>query len=171
MIAVITPSLPERAGLLAELCADLAAQTYRDFEHLIGVDEERVGPALVRNRLVASSTAEWLAFVDDDDRVYPDHLAVLLEIAGSGADVCYTLCDGFDVPHDCSHVSLLGPRNTVPVTTLVRRSMFVGVGGFPQARYEDFGLWKRIVAAGGRFQCDHRVTWEYRMHGANRTFA
>lgn len=170
MITVITPSLPERADMLAELAADLEAQTYQDFTHLIEVDAAHDGPATVRNRLAKTTDAEWLAFIDDDDRVYPNHLEVLLEVAESGADVCYTLCDGFDVPHDCTHCSLHGARNTVPVTTLVRRSMFVKAGGFPSDRYEDFGLWKRILRAGGTFQCDHRVTWQYRIHAASRTF-
>lgn len=174
--AVITVTVPERAAMLGELAGDLAAQTAPGFVWLVGWERRGVGPAQVRNELVASSAASWVAFVDDDDRVDPDHMATLLEVrdAHRDADVIYTACriegrDGFVIPHDCDHVGL-DRENLVPVTALVRRRMFERAGGFDvDERNEDHGLWRRILALGGRFQCDHRVTWTYRFHGTNRS--
>lgn len=177
-LAVVTASVPARNAMLAELAADLAAQTYQDFVWLVEFDHSGRGPAAIRNRLVAASAADWVAFVDDDDRIDPDHLRVLLEVRTlrPDADVIYTACriegrDGHVIPHDCNHVGLRS-ENTVPVTALVRRRMFERAGGFPLDEHnEDHGLWRRLLDVGGRFVCDHRITWTYRYHGTNRSMS
>src|SRR3546814_8644512 len=53
----------------------------------------------------------------------------------------------------------LQANNFIPVTALVRTSLFVAVGGFPQplseawphADCEDWGLWQRLLALGAKF--------------------
>jgi glycosyltransferase involved in cell wall biosynthesis len=158
--------------MLAELLGDIGQQTWPDITTQVGVDRHREGPAIVRNRLVAGSDGGWLAFVDDDDRIDPHHIATLIG-ASDGADVIwsYGRVEGrWPIAHDCNPETLR-ERNTIPVTALVRRSMFVQVGGFPEDMFdEDWGLWVRILDAGGRFQCVHTETWTYRFHGTNRTY-
>lgn len=176
-VHVVTPSLPERIRFLDLLAEDLSKQTYRGFGWSVEFDFDREGPAVVRNRIVAASTAPWLAFVDDDDRVYPNHLETLTAAQeASGADVVYSFGKvtgrlaevGF--AHDCTLTKLDAHNNTIPVTALVRRSVFDAVGGFPtHMRNEDHGLWLAIRDHGGSFQCVHEVTWEYHFHGSNRS--
>ena len=58
----------------------------------------------------------------------------------------------------------------MPVTSLVRWTALIRVGGFPEnVHNEDHELWRRLKAAGFRFQCVHAHTWLYRFHGDNRS--
>lgn len=177
LVTVITPTLTERAGMLAELADDLAGQTFTGWRWSIATDLDGRGPAAVRNELAAAATTEWLAFVDDDDRLDPDHLATLITWSVE-ADVVYTLCrvEGRDwLPdHDC-HLKHLHEFNTIPVTSLVRRDLFLDAGGFPLGvRDEDWQLWRTLHALYARFVCVHHTTWTYRFHQVgrgNRTWA
>src|SRR4051794_1948396 len=105
-VTVITPTLPERAGMLNLMLADWAAQTVQPAEVKVGVDYYRQGPAVLRNRLVESVATEWLAFADDDDRFDTDHLETLVAASG-GADVVWSLCrvtgesQGWEPAHRC----------------------------------------------------------------------
>jgi glycosyltransferase involved in cell wall biosynthesis len=175
-VAVITPTLPERSGFLAECMGSVAAQTVPATVHLVGVDLERRGPVAVRNELALAADTDWLAFLDDDDLFLPNHLEVLLSVADCNVDVVWSLCEvtgrpGWSVPHFCYGWKLKpGGQNFIPITALVRRSTFVGVGGFPDVPWsEDFALWLKMQALGAGFRCVHETTWVYRFHGGNRS--
>lgn len=165
-IAVITPSLPHRSNLLAQCKASVQAQTLPAF-HLTGFDSDRIGPARVRNILVSSLPPEydWIAFLDDDDLLFPDHLEKLAAVT-EDADVIYSRCRQ---PHATKHGpfdrNVLRVANFISVTSLVRRSMFEKVGGFPDApKLEDWLLWNKIADAGGRFVFVNAETWIYRVN-------
>lgn len=170
LVTVVTPTLPSRGRWLVDCITDVAAQT-EPAHHLIEVDTAREGPSKLRNRMVRAARTDWVAFVDDDDRITPNHLAVLLAHA-ERADVVYSLGAvtgrDWDIPHDC-HLTHLDQVNTIPVTTLVRRHAFLDVGGFGEARNEDHDLWLRMRRNQARFQCVHEVTWLYQFHGSNRS--
>lgn len=133
---------------------------------------DRSGPAQVRNRLAGLAQTEWMAFLDDDDILYPDYFESLVPLF-DGADVVYGWCD------EVGHVSninrkfdsrLLRIGNFIPVTACVRTDTFRKVGGFPDGiAYEDWGLWLRILDAGGTFRCYERPLWAYRLHAGSRT--
>lgn len=98
-----------RASRLAELLGDLAAQT-RLPDEVVVVDNDAPGSAratveafaisapfplrydvqpvknisLTRNRTVALASGEWIAMLDDDERVVPEWLALLLKTAQEG---------------------------------------------------------------------------------------
>lgn len=172
-VAVVTASLPERAARLAEAAASVAAQTIPPAAHLIGIDFARHGPTAVRNALVRAAGTEWVAFLDDDDVLYPGHLATLTAGA-AGADVVYSFCDvegrGGWTPNQEFDAAALRSYNFIPVTALVRRSAFLSVGGFPESHpVEDWDLWRRLLDAGAEFRCVPTVTWLYRFHGDNAT--
>ena len=170
VVSVITPTVPGREELLLEAQTSVKAQTFAAWEHLVEVDAVKLGPAKVRNRLALKSEAKFLAFLDDDDLLDPQHLEVLLSYAMFGVDVVYSDCRldppgrwPFNLPFDADR---LKKGNYIPVTALVRRSTFEEVGGFPlDIDFEDWGLWLRILAAGGVFKHVPKVTWTYR-HGA-----
>jgi glycosyltransferase involved in cell wall biosynthesis len=175
-VAAIIPTVPEREDLLAEAVASVDAQVRPVTERSVVTDHDRVGPAATRNRAVEACSSEWLAFLDDDDLWFPDHVATLL--AGSGdADVVYTDCEvvgnagDLVVNRDFDRFALLR-HNYIPVTALVRRSTFLNAGGFDtSARFEDWELWKSLSLAGARFVHVPAVTWQYRFHRRDqRTF-
>lgn len=174
-ITLVTPTVPGRGDLLAELAASVAAQTYMPDAWLVGVDHERRGPAAVRNGLVAKAGTQWVAFVDDDDLLDPHHFETVAAHLDGSADVVYTLCrvpgepvleDIISAPFDVDR--MLDDRNQVPVTVTMRRSTFVELGGFgtETARDEDYDLWRRALRAGARFRQVPEVTWTYRLDRA-----
>jgi hypothetical protein len=170
LVTVITPTLPERAELLAELARALERQTV-PLTWLRCEDVNAIGPAALRNVLAGHARTEWLAFIDDDDLVYPRHLETLLANS-AGRDVVYSACDVegrmWQPEHDCTLESL-DTHNTIPVTSIVRSDLFAAVGGFPLGvKDEDWALWRTLRARGARFGCVHERTWLYRFHNVGR---
>jgi len=174
-VTLITPSLPERAGALAELQASVNRQTVPPDVHLVAVDHAHAGPAAIRNQLLDAVRSDWVAFVDDDDLLDPHHLETLLAHTDT-ADVVYPnlRCDGPPLPakHWPGPFDRARLRRTgcFPITVLARTSTLRGAGGFPDARYEDWALWNRIADQGGRFSYVDEITWTYRTaHPERRT--
>jgi cellulose synthase/poly-beta-1,6-N-acetylglucosamine synthase-like glycosyltransferase len=170
-IAVITPSITTRANLLEECKESVRKQTYPAEIHAIEIDEQKVGPAILRNKLVAGLPSEitHVAFLDDDDIILPRHLE-LLSAQAENADVVYSPPTGYGSGsiHAFNAKELPG-RNHIGMTSLVRRSMFEKVNGFwDKARFEDWDLWLRILKAGGRFVYVPTPTWTYRQQPDSR---
>ena len=169
-IAVITPTKPNRAQLLEECRASVREQTRAADTHAVAIDGTLEGPSAVRNRLILELPPEydWVAFLDDDDVMLPDHLKVLSS-ASEGADVIYSLCQ-----IECNtrefDPEAIKQSNYIPVTALVRRSIFNRVGGFSDVPLEDWVLWQKISDAGGRFKFVPKVTWTYRVQSDSRNF-
>jgi GT2 family glycosyltransferase len=104
-----------RPGFLRQALATIANQTYRPLEVIVvedgdddtsevcaafarEVDLRRVrldppqGPLAAANRGLADAHGEWLGFVGDDQRLYADHVEVLLQAAlDAGASAAYAL--------------------------------------------------------------------------------
>jgi glycosyltransferase involved in cell wall biosynthesis len=175
-IAVITPTVPERICELMDAMDSVSAQTIPVAEHLIGVDYQRNGPAAVRNRLMNATLAEWVAFLDDDDLLDPDHLEILLDHSRD-ADVVIPYCrfEGTPLPAKFCNQKFnrakLADHGIFPITVLARRSAILEVGGFwTTDRYEDHALWNRMADRGARFVVVPKQTWTYRRtSAANRT--
>lgn len=91
-VTVITATMPGREALLAEAMASVVEQTLAPADHLITVDYVRRGGARPRNLLAAAVATPWLATLDDDDKLYPQHLKRLMAVADE-ADVVYSWCD------------------------------------------------------------------------------
>lgn len=174
-VTVITPTIPERSNLLADAIDSVAAQQIQANGHLIGVDSSRQGPSYIRNKLSKSVDTEWIAFLDDDDILYNNHISVASQ-AKDHSDIIYTWCtsvgrDNFNPNSYFDAERLMNAGNYIPVTTFVRTAAFFAVGGFDlEARFEDWDLWKRLYTNGYRFTCIPVITWSYRFLGNNRTF-
>jgi glycosyltransferase involved in cell wall biosynthesis len=189
-ITVLTSSLPERHEMLAEAMTSISAQTLAPVAHLIGVDHARTGHVPVLNRLVSAAASDWVARLDDDDLLDPNHLEVLAESAGKG-DVIYSWCriqgragitgERLPIPdlqqlhwdpNQHFDADLMRERNFIPATgPLIRRSLVEQLGGWrddrPGGMWEDGDFWVRALDAGAHFHCVPQITWTYRFHGGN----
>jgi hypothetical protein len=176
-VAVITPTLLSRHALLEECKASVITQQYGgEIYHAIGVDQNKEGPSVTRNKIVQNldESFEWLAFCDDDDKLSPNHIATLMVNKGS-ADIVYSNSqeEGFSKtwqPRDFNHAEVKAD-NYIPVTVLMRRSLFYKIGGFQTEPFpgEDQNLWLRADLAGAKFKYVPQVTWTYRKHPQHRS--
>lgn len=160
-VTVCVPTIPARRDQLDRALRSVDAQTIPPDVTLaasIALDENGDGAAATRNRAWRNTETEWVAFLDDDDELRPNHVAACLTHAHeTGADLVYPwfnihTADGSDisnndplsVPVNGRYVSPYGVRfddalkhelmtrnNFIPVTVLVRRALLEDVGGFP----------------------------------------
>lgn len=165
-IMVVTPTIPMRHRMVQECMESVAAQT-RPVDHTVTVDTEGVGPAVMRNNMVheLNDDVDWICFLDDDDLLYPDYFETV-EPHLADYDVVYTWGDGLaDTLQVPFNGEMLDYANSVPMTALVPRQLFLDVGGFKcDVLYEDWALWLDIYNLGGRFKCIPEVHWTYRDH-------
>jgi len=186
-VTVITPSIPDRVDKLMECMVSVANQTEPASAHLVRIQSPRDGRLSSahisdqRNALLSAVQTEWVATLDDDDLMLPDHLAQLATKAEPGVDVIYSLA--VDTPPErCFDVSEWEPEylagvlegdNLFPTTVAVRTSTLVALGGWASwddhiggfqtgVQYEDWDLWRRMARAGCSFRHVPAETWIYR---------
>lgn len=169
-LTVITPTVAGREALLEECKESVKNQTVPVADHRWLLDVNRHGPALTRNVLVRDVETEWIAFLDDDDILLPNHFEVHqpflddYDVIFSWGMVVHR--DGGQALFDSSYnpERILQGHNSIPVTATVRRSLFNYVTGFRlEERFEDWALWRDLIYAGARFKCIEEVTWHYRI--------
>jgi glycosyltransferase involved in cell wall biosynthesis len=156
-------------GLLADWCQrDPRIRTWR---------HDNRGQAASRNRLLHEARAPWIAFLDSDDELEPDHLARHREaieadpavdiwlspmrVVGSSMVPCAEN-PGEDIHlDDCIGVGML----------VLRREVMLAAGGFPDIAYaEESALMQRLLANGGRRgYLAHRSYVYHRSHAGSLT--
>ena len=181
---VCIATIPPRARGLRSALATVAMQTVQPRAIIVEYDHDRTGAAATKNRALYKVTTEWTAWLDDDDRLKPDHLAVLTEVAErTGCDVVYPWYDidgnadsrpqFFGKPFDGE---LMRQIAFVPTTALFRTKMAQDVGGFQIPRkaskllgevYDDYGFWLAMLDAGANFVHVPRRTWIWNVQGQN----
>ena len=192
-VAVCITSIPSRRKMLREAVDSAVRQVRVPDELHVSIDHVGVGAAANRNAAWRAASTEWIAFLDDDDLLFPQHLSTLLELS-DGADLIYPwfelhegpdplyvprngqLTPAFGVPFgDEQKRYIFTSGNFIPVTVLVRRELLADVGGFPQPgtvewpheTCEDWGCWQRLLRAGATFRHVPQRTWRWRWHGKN----
>jgi GT2 family glycosyltransferase/SAM-dependent methyltransferase/tetratricopeptide (TPR) repeat protein len=186
MVSVIVPTY-NRPDRLREALESILAQSFQDFEVVVVNDGEmdvtsmidtlahggRItcvkhdhnrGLAAARNTGLRLARGTYISYLDDDDRYYPDHLAVLVQALQGGAfKAAYTdalraveVCDGDrprvtqrDLPYsyDFNPARLL-VTNYFPVLCVMHeRTCLDEVGLFDETLYahEDWDLWIRMA--------------------------
>lgn len=200
-ITVCIPSIPPRGALFDR--ALTSVHTALTELHKIGVpgdisveiDHWRDGAAKVRDRAMAWARTEWVAFLDDDDEMDPNHLVALWTAAQeTKADylwsrfrVCLQIGANVELRDGPSPLGRgtfeqwndEQPAQTT-VTTMVRTELAKSVGGFRghepfskgdtingQRAGEDWLFTLACRAAGGKFHHVPQVTWTWHHHDKN----
>jgi glycosyltransferase involved in cell wall biosynthesis len=164
-VTVCVPTIPAREHLLRRAVGSVGNQTYPCRVH-VALDADGEGAAPTRNRAWRGAETEWVAFLDDDDELRPEHVERCLRHAvENDADLVYpwftihspeggdiSQNDPLRVPVDGRYVTpygvafnddlrheLMTRNNFIPVTVLVRRSLLERVGGFPTPGSPEWG--------------------------------
>jgi len=179
-VAVITPTVPGREEVL-ERCresvvraAALVVDQGGEYVHEVALDEEKVGPAKMRNRIVAGLDWEpdWLLLLDDDDEIDEDYFTVLCPalarndvVAGWFRTIDHPTDPHWTVNRLFRPEAILRGPNMLPVTAMIRRTAWEDVGGMQHVPMEDHDLWIRMLKAGKRFEVVPEVVWTFHFHG------
>ena len=151
-ISVVIPTHPGRdPQMLLEAVQSATGQDHLPEAVHVQYDKERRGASWARNEALKAVRTHWVAFLDSDDRLYPNHLQVLLGAAhDTGADLVYPYfdTDGPDVLCTSQFGRVVSPEGVpfgeeqrqwlyhrggfIPVTHLVRTDRVKKAGGFPQ---------------------------------------
>lgn len=192
-VSIVIPTC-NRPELLARAIHSVLAQTYRDFEIIVVDDgmkeraenvvagfgdsricyfknETSLGGGGTRNRGIAASRGEYVAFLDDDDEWLPEKLLVQMEqFTKTGADVgfCFTAArmeadDGVEITmvkggvNDLSALALLRFKGFLTTTLIVKRAVF-----------DDVGLFDASLPSHQEAELIIRITRKYKGLGINR---
>ncbi len=142
------------------------------------LQQENAGAAAARNRAARESDSEFLSMLDADDAWAPDYLEKMLAALDAAPELAFVSCDAHtfvDEKHPgnrCSENVRMVPPVTlkrvasrafqVYTAVSMRRDWFERVGGFDIAlrNAQDFDLWIRVLAAGGKADyLDEPLAW------------
>lgn len=171
-ITAVIPTIPIRQAFLQRALASVWAQTSPVDAIVIATDLHKQGAWTNRQNGLDSVVTEWVAFLDDDDQWYPQHIQRCFELATeTGADVIIPWYDvkGGDDPAPMHEGRQVDPNNvhSFGITTLCRVSKIreIGatfknrkdIGGIP----EDYRFWLDMAAGGAKFHATAEHTWCY----------
>lgn len=195
-VGVAIPSIKSRQDYLTRALQTVLDQTYPVSQISVAIDHDRHGAAPTRNRAAQSLTTDYIAFLDDDDELLPQHIELLVKKAlSTEADMVYPWFhitgnpDPLAVPDENGRFIspfgrafssqmrdyLINRANFIPVTFLIKRQVFAELGGFPtpntpewpHTECEDWGFLTKL--ARGSYTIAHlpERTWTWHHHGKN----
>lgn len=152
-VTVVIPTIPGREKFLRRAIDSVNAQLIGPGDVVIAYDKDRRGAHVTRNGALKLVKTSWVAWLDDDDELLPNHIKVLVRGANkSDADMVFTYAEfrggedplavvrangsvipqPINVPWDSeSRYSLRHFGNFIPVTYMVKTAAVRDVGGFP----------------------------------------
>lgn len=182
-VTVVIPTHPARLknGMTKRAVGSVLMQTHTPSGLIVEIDTDKSGAPFTRNAGLQKVTTTWVAFLDSDDQLKPDHLATLLAGAReTNADYLYSWYEpiGFGsdpLPHFGKEWNPEDPTQTT-ITTLVRSDLAkeVGFRTPPEGalingqRYgEDFQFTVECHKAGAFIKHIPKRTWLWNYHGMN----
>ena len=154
------------------------------------LQQANAGPAIARNRGIEAAEGDYIKFCDADDRLYPDHLAQVIDAfqtAGARVGVVYTrhrVVDATGAPHahqpaftalnGAVFCEILHSNGTAILTSTVtaRKQALIDVGLFPHdptlRHAEDWDVFLRL-ATRYHYRALNTTLIDYRVHAANLT--
>jgi hypothetical protein len=176
-VTVAIPAIPTRLESYLQLAIrSVLTQTYPVAGISLAIDTGRHGAWHTRQRALDGVTTEWVAYLDDDDEMYPQHIEHLVDCAlETDADYVFSYWDLSRTPDLLGHFgrpfNSAEPHHTT-MTILVRTELSRSVGFTPrlpehQAGGEDWRHELGCVAAGAKIVHLPEQTWYWRHHGAN----
>jgi glycosyltransferase involved in cell wall biosynthesis len=209
-VSVIMPTY-NRGAAIRESLVSILRQTWRDFEVLVvndggdevveavirQLDDPRIrytrlepnqGKAAARNAGIRAARGRYLAFLDDDDVYFPDHLESLVRVLAQGQykvayagtravlghregisfvreEELFVWNEAFDRDKLLSKIFLTSCTMMLDRAVLARTGLFIDLH-FSQ----DWDLWLRCAREYLFFHVS-KVTSEYRLWGQNTTLA
>ena len=181
-VTIITATIPPRTHLLARAVKSVEAQTLQPAAHLIMEDTNKLGGAAIRDKLLKKVKTKYVAVLDDDDELLPQHIESIYKcITDSDADLVYPwfryqtsgnaghLEQYFGVEWSNDHV------HQVPITWIAKTLTIKRAGGFsegydPESMIldsggnrigDDFLLIQRLVAHDRIIKHHPEITWIY----------
>lgn len=185
-VTVVTPTIPPRTDRLAKALGSVWRQTCPPVAVAVTVDRDHDGAGKTRDRALAMVETEWVAFLDDDDWLYPHHLQTLcnfqqaVEHSGAQCDVVYPWFDvgggGTDpFPQFEGQKWDRDQPHLFPITALCRTQVARDAGGFfrPPVHTgepwdtdgwsgEDWPFWQAVNAIASIWHVPERTwCWEH----------
>jgi len=81
LLSILIPTVPERAGKLASLLADLARQNNGEAEVIYFGDDRKRSIGAKRNGALSLARGKYVAFCDDDDHVSAGYISEITKAA------------------------------------------------------------------------------------------
>ncbi|MCB0338747.1 MAG: glycosyltransferase family 2 protein [Bdellovibrionales bacterium] len=134
---------------------------------------ENRGVSAARNFAIEMSSGEYILPLDADDALYPYSIERFVEVINSGNYAfAYGAMEMFgglaDDPNEWfpgQYLRTLLPfENSVPITSLWRRSFWEKGVSYKERFYEDWDLWLQILALGGEGKYLPEKLFKYRYH-------
>lgn len=188
-ITVVTPCIPPRVktgGLLDRAVMSVNEQTLQPAGgHIVILDAHKEGAAVTRQRGLDAVRTKWVAFLDDDDYFYPQHLEVLHNMVTAGrAAYGYSWFDGNNPfpKHRGKQMNIDSPHHTtmtvLVLTEIAQRAGFLQPEGPMHVEWsgEDWQFELRCIEqirekwgsdAGNKIIGTGEATWYYSVHGRN----
>lgn len=177
-ITVCVPSIPPRHMMLTRALRSVAQQSMPASSISVAIDTQREGAPPTRQRALDSVRTEWVAFLDDDDYFFPNHLEDLYRHAmDTGADFVYSWFEvvGGSDPFPSTHFTEpFDPTNPIEttITTLVRTGLAQQAGFQALDRGqintgEDRYFTLKCLELGANIQHLVAKTWAWCHHGSN----
>lgn len=187
-VTVCIPTIPGRDRDFSKAVRSVEKQVEPEIEIEIAgfTDCDYKGPAYGRNYMAERARTDWIAFLDDDDYLLPHHVSTLVHAQEeTGADLVWPWfrVEGGTDPFPQHRGRQWNPEDPhlFPITVLVRRELFLDLGGFDSGimedpnepgsgrmvNGEDWRMWLRMSEAGAKFHHVNEVTWVWRHHGRN----
>jgi glycosyltransferase involved in cell wall biosynthesis len=179
-VCALLRSIAQQSHLPTEIVLVDAGSWDNTIEEAVTVDlprplrivrTSRVFPGVARNEGVSAAGFEWIAFTDGGIVLHPDWLRELMAALQQSTDAVFgnldPVCDTFF--RECAALAYVpardeyGVRGPFVASSLIRRTTFLGVGGFPPYRAaEDLIFIERLRAAGAlvAYAPKAQVRWE-----------